>query len=266
MGRVFTVLTVLAIAALILWGLNGKTPYQYSDRDDSSQTPRTGDNSQDEEKGGSVANQTSTKESRNPSSIAGVTQFFKDSYGGSWETITSSEGRIVTVLGGAVPGVGENDDRVLKWGKQVAPLFAVTPEQITSVELASESKFARHLYLSQKVGLFKVYNGGMQVSVNKKDNSIFQVNNSLREVGDFERNIRYNKAQDWTVVQGVFREKIERSDSNSQPVIHAESGADKSELAWVFQVKVFGEDFDVREVVIGAISGEVLENTKLLVH
>ena len=111
----------------------------------------------------------------------------------------------------------------------------------------------------------------MQVSVAQSSQSVFNVSvsNSIKQIdiGNFNRNLTYNRQQAWERVRGEFSSSVTQInvEQHGRPQLFVRGSV--QELAWVFDVKLsVGGQPDVRRVVVGAISGNILENLSTIVH
>jgi hypothetical protein len=271
-SRIIAFIGVFGIAAALFWlprSCERESSHQTAEntKSDKESGVLADKNESGVNQGGMMSNQNSTQESRQPQNID-PKEYFDSNFPGNWHAMKDNFGKVSTILGGKIPEVGASKESLLKFSRQVAPVFGAPVDQLGDVQTISESGLAEHYLVPQQVGLFRVYGAGLQFAVQKETKSVFQINNSLKEVASFDRNLQFNQGTAWTVVKGHFEgKKITRIDKNTDPVLYADNGPDNVELAWVFyvQVNTVGQ-YDEREVIVGAQSGDILLDIQKLVH
>lgn len=168
---------------------------------------------------------------------------------------------------------GEGVGAVLAWGKQVAPLFGGNPDHFNTVQRDPGTNLIKHYSLKQVVNDYEVYGGYLKVSV-IRENQVFNVNNSVKPIDEenFDTNLAYNRDEAWGRIQNEFSSSVSQLNAElyrrPQLFINGSPGDDNfiQELAWVFDVAVNSGRPDVRRVIVGGISGNILSQVSTIVH
>ena len=148
-------------------------------------------------------------------------------------------------------------------------MFGGSGSQINSSQITGTS-LMKHYFLKQVIDGYEVYGGGLQVSVNQDDQGVFNVNNSLKEINieNFNSNLNYSQEQAWQRVRNEFSSSVTQINAERYGAPQFFVRGSVQELAWVFDVRlssITGRP-DVRRVVVGGISGNILENLSTIVH
>ena len=81
-----------------------------------------------------------------------------------------------------------------------------------------------------------------------------------------DEDIHVDQIHAWEIVTSSFNDPVTRIDNSHQPVIYADNSATGLELAWVFKIRVHSKLQVERTILIGAATGFILINSKLIVH
>ena len=168
---------------------------------------------------------------------------------------------------------GEGLEAVLAWGKQVVPLFGGNPDHFNTVDRDPGTNLIKHYSMKQVVNGYEVYGGYVKVSA-IRNNQVFNVNNSIKIIDEenFDTNLVYNRDQAWIRIQNEFSSSVNQLNAENyrQPQLFVRSSPGDSdfvqELAWVFDVSVNSGKPDVRRVIVGGISGNILSQIMTIVH
>ena len=197
-----------------------------------------------------------------------------ESFFDGWTIQRNSLGGVASVISSGVdkniplPDAENQDGSVLLFAQEVAPLFGGKANQIGNSQV-TETSAMKHYFYTQVIDDYEVYGGGLQVSVLQSHQSVFNVNSSIKtiDVENFNRNLTYNQAQAWERVRSEFSSSVTQInvEQHGRPQLFVRGSV--QELAWVFDVRLsVGGQPDVRCVVVGAISGNILENLSTIVH
>ncbi len=191
--------------------------------------------------------------------------FFNYNYNGNWSFV-KYQGRTSMITGGRVTGVGTSEESLLGFGHIIGQYFQVPYEQLPQIMLVSTTSKARHYYIPQVIDGLQVYNSGIQLSVDLESNSIFQIGSTLRNPQNIDESIHVDQIHAWEIITSSFKESVIKLDSPYKPVIYSDYAVSGAELAWVFKIKVHSQIDQQRTVVIGAATGFILVNSKLVIH
>ena len=191
--------------------------------------------------------------------------FFNHNYSGNWSFV-KYQGRTSMITGGRVIGIGIGEDSLLGFGHIIGQYFQVPHEQLPQIMLVSTSNNKRHYYIPQVIGGLQVYNSGIQLSVDLETNSIFQIGSTLRNPQSIDESIHVDQIHAWEIVTSSFKDSVTKLDSPYKPVIYSDYAVSGAELAWVFKIKVHSQINQERTIVIGAATGFILINSKLVIH
>lgn len=209
-----------------------------------------------------------------------IEEFF-DQYGeGQWIVMKNELGQVTGVVpkdGGHI-STTQYGGNVLAWAKQVAPLFGARAEQLKSASVGTQTDFQMVYHIQQMVGEYEVYNGGLQVAVRNDDRSIFNLNNSLRQIDTSDLTMKHNRDEARDILMREFSSAnvtfLQGDRSNPlKPQFYAENeDSNKHELAWIFDIGIRsviegrGEVYTEKRVLIGSVSGKPLEAPTTLVR
>ena len=115
-----------------------------------------------------------------------IEDFFNYNYKGNWNFI-NYDGKVSIINGGYASGVGTTDNELLKFSQIIGKYFMIPKEQLPNIMLISRTIKARHYYIPQTINGLHVYNSGIQLSVDEENNSIYQINNTLRNIKSYGR-------------------------------------------------------------------------------
>ena len=189
----------------------------------------------------------------------------RNSFGGITSVMSSSKEKNIPLPDDENSQTGN----VLLWAQDVAPLFGGRSNQISNSSQIRGTDLMKHYSFKQVIDSYEVYGGALQVSVNQTDGSVFSVINSLKviNVESFHSSLNYNQEQAWERVRSGFPSATQiNAEQHGRPQLFVRGSV--QELAWVFDVRtpsVTGQP-DVRRVVVGGVSGNILENLSTIVH
>ena len=178
-----------------------------------------------------------------------------------------------------LPDAQDQAASVLLWAQQVVPMFGGSADQINPSEVTGTNSM-KHYFFTQVIDSYEVYEGGLQVTVNQDSVSVFSVNNSIKEFDTQNFNLdtqqqacsSYNREQAWQRVKDEFPSSTITDITMTDPTIEAYQRPQLfvkdsvQELAWIFSVKLTGNQSDSRHVLIGCISKNPLYNMSKIVY
>ncbi|MEI7441009.1 MAG: hypothetical protein WCK43_05170 [bacterium] len=186
---------------------------------------------------------------------------------GEWKFIRSPNGRIMSVSGGKVSGVGHNKESALNFAKTIAPYFQVAPSQIAARNDGkdfSQTAYTKIYRFEQKINDYKIHGSGITLMTKTQDSTAFMITTDLKEVKGLSfQAATATKAEDFkSVILNEFSQyKTIIKLTEPKPVIWADS--DPAELAWVFVVETWNPKFNMTRVLVGADSGKILIKEKM---
>ena len=167
-----------------------------------------------------------------------------------------------------LPDAESQSASVLLWAQEVASLFGGNANQIGNSSQVTETSAMRHYFFKQIIDSYEVYGGGLQVSVLQENQGVFNVNNSIKEINveNFDTNLNYSREQAWERVRNEISSATTQINAAQymRPQLFVRNSV--QELAWVFDVRLTGAQSDVRRVVVGGVSGTILESLSTIVH
>ncbi len=250
---------LIAVAAYYIWlGPQSETPTSATSASSSSL-------SKDAANADSPASQTSTDSppsslnddplaAKNKSEIKSEFEFIKK-YPGNWIFKRIEKGRLNYITGGNVPNLGRSPAAIKNFVQEIAPLLEIPATQLTDPKEINHTDLTRVYHTNQITDGYPVYQSVLSVHVRESDNSIFMVNNQLKDVAGYNKELRYNRNQAETYIQSNYAGDFEKIVFKSGPVIF-KSETVAPELAWVFIMTYKQPKFEQVELVIGAYSGE----------
>ena len=211
--------------------------------------------------------------------------FFED-----WNIQRNSLGNVTSVTSPSkeknlpLPDAESQAASVLLWAQQVVPMFGGSANQINSSPQVTGTDLMRHYFFKQVIDIYEVHEKYLQVSVNQDGGSVFSVNNSIKEVDTQNFNLdvqkqacsNYNRQQAWQRAWQHVKDKfpsstitdITMTDSTieeyERPQLFVKDSV--QELAWIFSVKLTGNQSDSRHILIGCISKEPLYDMSRIVY
>ncbi len=164
-----------------------------------------------------------------------------------------------------LPDAESQTASVLLLAQEMAPLFGGSADQIGGSSV-TETSSVKHYFYKQVIDDYEVYSGGLQISVLQDSQSVFNVNNSMKEINveNFNTNLNYDREQAWERLRSELSSATTQinAEQYQRPQLFIRNSV--QELAWVFDVR-FSQS-DVRRVVVGGVSGSILENFSTIVH
>ena len=190
-----------------------------------------------------------------------------------WTIQRNSLGDIISVTSSSrdknlpLPDAEDQAGSVLLFAQNVASHFGGSANQIGGSSV-TETSVMKHYFFKQVIDGYEVYGGGLQVSVLQDNESVFNINDSIKkiDVANFNRNLNYSREQAWQRIRGEFSSPITQINAAQYETPQLFVRNSVQELAWVFDVRLTGNRPDVRRVVVGGISGSILENLSTIVH
>ena len=97
-----------------------------------------------------------------------------------------------------LPDAEDQAASVLLLAQEMAPLFGGSANQIGGSSI-TETSSTKHYFYQQVIGDYEVYGGGLQLSVLQDSQSVFNVNNSMKEINveNFNTSLNYDRDQAW---------------------------------------------------------------------
>ena len=190
-----------------------------------------------------------------------------------WTIQRNSLGDVISVTSSSrdknlpLPEAQDQAGSVLLFAQEVASLFGGSANQIGGSSV-TETSAMKHYFFKQVIDGYEVYGGGLQVSVLQDNESVFNINDSIKKIDieNFNTSLNFTQEQAWERVQNQISSPITRInlDQHTRPQLFIRGSV--QELAWIFDVRVTGNRPDVRRVVVGGVSGNILENLSTIVH
>lgn len=251
-------LLCMVVAGYLIWhGATGahSDPAFYGNREERSSTSPSdnkkvqNENSKDEE-----LEKGKEKERQPANAILSEDDFIKH-YPGKWLFKRVEKGRLNYITGGRIPKRGHSPDSVRDFVTEIAPLLEVSAKDITAPKEINRTDLTRVYHSQQVTDGFPVYQSILSVHVRSSDDSIFMINNQLKDVSDYNKDLRYTQRQAETYIQSHYAGEYEKIIFRQGPVIFKSDGV-TPELAWVFIMTYKQPKLQQVELVIGAYSGE----------
>lgn len=190
---------------------------------------------------------------------------FLANYPGSWRFKRMERGRLSYITGSSSPNLGRNPASVKDFVQRISPLLEVHPQDLTEPKEFSKTDLSRVYQISQKNNGYNVYQSMLSVHIRESDNSIFMVNNQLKDISNYNKDIRYTSKQAETYIQNKYRGEISKLIFKDGPVIFA-TDEYPGELAWIYHLTFKQPALHTVEIVIGANSGEEIHKQSIVVH
>lgn len=248
-------------AAYIVWeSFDGPTsdPGHYGQRkeSDSAAKPASSPTNRNLNNQDVQENQDKTDE-RLPANVILSEGDFIKRYPGNWLFKRMEKGRLNYITGGNVLNLGRSPQSVRGFIDQIAPLLEVPAKEISDPREINRTELTRVYHANQIADGYPVYQSVLSVHVRESDDSIFMVNNQLKNVAEYNKDLRYNRQQAETYIQSHYAGEFEKIVFRDGPVIF-KSDSVAPELAWVFTLTYKQPKLQQVEIVIGASSGEEL--------
>ncbi len=178
-----------------------------------------------------------------------------------------------------LPDAESQTASVLLLAQEMAPLFGGRANQVGGSSVTG-TNFVKHYSFQQIIDSYEVYGGKLRVSVLQDNQSVFSVINSLKEINmeDFNTNLNYDREQAWDEClkneRCLQKEALSpttqitqiNTEKHRSPQLFVRVENPVQELAWVFDVKLEGNQSDVMRVVVGGVSGERLVKRSTLTY
>ena len=189
-----------------------------------------------------------------------VEDYFNSQYPDNrWRILRNEAGQVTSIVpedGGSI-SPQQYGGQLLNWAKQIAPLFGAKSDQLNSSIINSETNFQVAYHFQQTVEGFEVFRGGLQVFTRQRDQAIFSLNNSLREIPSFEKDVKITREKAWEYLKEQFEAPIELIDGpDANPTerqIYTEDPC-KNELVWIFDLRVNVPDpYTTKRVLVSSL-------------
>lgn len=186
-------------------------------------------------------------------------QAFITKYPGNWVFHETKTGAIQSLMGGTLPGVALNSETALSFLREIAPLLGADPQNLRLTLIQPDgSARSQSFRVEQVIEGYKVYQGYATLIGNKKTGDGYIVNSSLRSVQyDGHKPLVTALQAEENLLSKFALEAGDAGLINPDPVLF-EKTPGNSELAWVFTADLRGEPSGAHEVVVSAVTGEIL--------
>lgn len=195
-----------------------------------------------------------------------LTAYLNQNYPGPWNLQKDESQKIVTLLGGEIPGAGESSEAATELAKKIAPFLGVASDQVAASGVQIDSTPRSVTYdFKQTVDGFDVFDSQMRLFARKEDGSVFMINTELRPVRSLNTEIVYSAEDARRVVDEQYsaRGSLSIVQKSYRPMIWTEGSS--AELAWFFIVTIQGDALDRLEVLVSAQSNRIVLERSLLV-
>ncbi len=197
-----------------------------------------------------------------PSQIKSETDFTRR-FGEGWLFKRNDNGKLSYISGSTIPNVGRSPASLKSFTNEISALLETPIEQIQKLPIEiNKTDLSRTYHIPQTVEGLTVYQGQLTYHVRQSDDAVFMISNQLKNVGPFDKRLRYNLQQATTFLQNKYGNEIRKVDSTRGPVLFA-SAMSASEQAWVFIVSFKTPKLHQEEIVIGAETGVELHKENL---
>ncbi|OQW46596.1 MAG: hypothetical protein A4S09_05295 [Proteobacteria bacterium SG_bin7] len=251
-GFSFLGLLCIVAAAYLIWqGATGvhSDPAFYGNREDRSL------NDSDEDETSTHSKNQHDQRARTPANAILTEKDFLKTYPGKWLFKRVEKGQLNYITGGNIPERGRSPQSVREFVNEISPLLEVSPNEITDPKIINRTDLTRVYHSQQVTDGFSVYQSILSIHVRESDGSIFMVNNQLKDVAGYNKDLRYTQKQAETYIQSHYSGEYEKIIFRQGPVIF-KSVTGAAELAWVFIMTYKQPKLHQVELVIGAYSGE----------
>lgn len=225
---------------------------QGSSEQSSESTQNQSSNSQDQEKQPASVPQGNSRVSREKAN-------FIAKYPGNWTFHESTSGEIRSLMGGSIPKVAASEESALNFLREIAPMLGTRPENLKlSMIQPTASGRTQSYRVEQVVDGFRVYQGQATLIGNKKTGDGIIVNSTIRDVQFRGATPQFTALQ--AEDQILIKYQLEPGDAgltNPDPVLF-ETQPGQVELAWVFSADLKNGPKGSHEVVVSAITGNIL--------
>ena len=174
-------------------------------------------------------------------------------------------GRLSYITGTSQPNLGRSPASIKDFVQRISPLLEVQPKDLTEPKEFSKTELSRVYQVSQKNNGYNVYQSSLSVHIRESDNSVFMVNNQLKDISNYNKDIRYSSKQAETYIQNKYQGEIAKLVFKDGPVIFA-TDEYPGELAWVYHLTFKQPALHTVEIVVGANSGEEIYKQSIVVH
>ncbi len=195
------------------------------------------------------------KNERTPANAILTEEDFLKHYPGKWLFKRLEKGKLNYITGGNIPARGRSPQSVREFVNEISPLLEVSAKEITNPKEINRTDLTRVYHSQQVTDGFVVYQSVLSIHVRGSDDSIFMVNNQLKDVSGYNQDLRYTQKQAETYIQSRYAGEYEKIIFRQGPVIF-KSNSGNPELAWVFVMTYKQPKLQQVELVIGAHSGE----------
>lgn len=192
--------------------------------------------------------------------------YLNQNYPGPWNLQKDESQKIITLLGGEIPGAGVSPESATELARKIAPFLGVTSDEVVASGVKMDSTPRSVTYdFKQKFQGYEVFEGQMRFFARKEDGSVFMINSELHPVRDLNPEIVYQAEDARREVEDRYssRGAISIEQKSSRPVIWAEGSS--AELAWFFIVSIQGESLDRLQVLVSVQSNRIILERSLLV-
>jgi hypothetical protein len=248
---------VYSLLGLVCIGLAGYIVWQGADNPDFAPTTKTKNQNKNIIKEETTQeNKTMTQDSpRYPANAILSEKDFLKKYPGNWLFKRVEKGRLNYITGGNIPDVGRSPQSVRDFMAQISPLLEVSPKELTETQETSRTDLTRVYQSKQITDGYTVYQSMLSVHVRESDNSVFMINNQLKDVSGYNKEQRFTQKQAETYIQTHYAGEYEKIVFRDGPVIFKTDSV-SPELAYVFIMTYKQPKLHQVELVIGAYSGE----------
>jgi hypothetical protein len=183
-----------------------------------------------------------------------------------WLVRKNQSHKITSISGGLIrlPVLGLNTR--LEWAEKLAQWAGFPMDQISRNENSlPETGFSRTVQFQQIYQGYLIDQSFIRITERKSDSAILHSLVDLRDVGEPDLRINFTREEAKALALQHFSQKktVKIIQASAEPVIYSTQSG-QGELAWKLVMKIQGNKYDERRVVISAKSGKTLQDISSL--
>ncbi len=187
---------------------------------------------------------------------------FKTKYPGPWSMTYNEQGEIQSLSGGTIPLKNLSTQSVINTAREMAPYFGVPADQLSDkVVEPSETPHGKNFKVAQTYQGLPVYDSSLFYYASKKDTSLRIIDNSLKIIDEASLEKKYDPDDALDIVLRSFAgfKKLETAPIESFIYVINQKGE------WVYRIIITNTQDD-REILISALTGDILLNQSLVIE
>lgn len=196
-----------------------------------------------------------------------IQEFLTQKYPGNWKFQKDEEGRIRSIMGGMISGVGKSLESALLFAHTISPFFDVPTNQI----LSSSAKFVggprtTSYDFQQTVQGYPVFRGRMIMFSRNQDGAVYLINSDLKHVDPIQTERTLSSQEAMRILEERFAHKSSKEIHLDSPQRVVWADTKPHELAWSFIVEFLGENPGRYRLIVGMVTSSILLEQNLVMY